>query len=89
MMKTITTLTAVAALALGMSIAAAQTPSTDRGQTSDKASGTQMDMKSAPKAGTTGANTSNTRVKKKSKSVEKSPQDNMKGSTSGANPSSK
>ncbi len=88
-MKTITTLTAVAALALGMSIAAAQTPSTDKSQTSDKASGTQMDMKSAPKAGTTGANTSDTGMKKKNKSVEKSPQDNMKGSTSGANPSSK
>ncbi len=87
-MKTITTLTAVAALALGMSIAAAQTPTTNKNQTSDKASGTQMDMKSAPKAGTTGAATSDTGMKK-NKSVEKNPQDSMKGSTSGANPSSK
>jgi len=86
-MKTITTLTAVAALALGMSIAAAQTPSTDKNQTSDKASGTQMDMKSAPKAGTTGM--ANSGTKKSNKAMEKSPQDNMKGSTSGANPSSK
>ena len=86
-MKTITTLTAVAALALGMSIAAAQTPSTDKNQTSDKASGTQMDMKSAPKARTTGM--ANSTTKKHSKSVDKNPQDSMKGSTSGANPSSK
>lgn len=43
-MKILTTLTAVAALVLGMSIAAAQTPTTNKMQTQDKASGTQMDL---------------------------------------------
>ena len=87
-MKTLTMLTAVATLALGMSIAAAQTPSTDKNQTSDKASGTQMDMKSAPKkSGTTGM--SNSSISNKSSKSAKSPQDKMQGTTSGANPSSK
>jgi hypothetical protein len=46
-MKILTTLTAVAALVAGISIAAAQAPTMDRSQTSDKASGTQLDMNSA------------------------------------------